>query len=986
MYQLAGILFLSLLGMMISFSSYSQIKDDPAFLAAQAAFDDGRSDEGFTRLETLMQQFKASGETSNYLDTGIEYAKQLRYFEDYEQCRQALVQFIEEVPVGNEYPTQLSMLYHQWGVLEYVIDRYPEAITAYEKAIELRTVYFGPYHPDLANTWHNLGVALRYHGQFTRAQKALEQAIDMRRKLGLQKKLADSYNQLGIVCESLGDLERALENYQLAKSIYEEALAESEYWYLANCIRDIGIVHRRANQPEKALPAFKKAQELYLNLYGEVGIDVADSYTNLANVYDDLGNYPLARTCGEEAVRQYQILELEPSIELVRVYNILCAISTNAGASTEAFTYAEKALEQANYLESDGQRVANKASVYENLGDLIAEQDPMAALDYYQKALQVSTLDFTSDDILDFPEVDARFIRERAKVLRPWYSKVRLMIEHFEGRVEWLEAAFEACLKADQIIAGMHQSFSEESSSFFLSETARGFYDSGIQIAFAIAGRDAKYLEQAFELAERGKSVVLLASQKDHIAMAEAGIPAALIDKGQEIRQRIAYEENALNERLGQTQSSAEAIGNARKLLADLKAQWQSHIAELEAQFPDYYRLKYAPGKVDVATVQAQLLDEETMLLEYFWGKDQVFVFMITANGLQTAQFPNNETVQQHLGELLQFLYRPDQQRYPKNGYLLSTRLMGLVPAAQIQRLLIVPDGPLFSLPFEILVNGQPRQSLADPKFPYWIRRYAISYGYSAMSLALAQNGSDTGTIRKALGVAPIFEGGTNYVPLAFSEQELDQIDAQFNLKRLLRAEAQKTTFLEKAADYDLLHLSTHAAVGDSSKQSTWIAFFPEGEQQTERLSLNELYSLKLDAELVVLSACETGRGKLESGEGVMSLARGFAYAGCSSILTTLWPVNHQSTVNITNGFYQEIGAGQTKDQAIRTAKLAYLADDRIDELGKHPHFWAPYVLIGASNALQAGRRLPTPLLIWFLLPVVLLVGYMGVRLFLLSK
>ncbi|MEM6724542.1 MAG: CHAT domain-containing tetratricopeptide repeat protein [Bacteroidota bacterium] len=985
MYKLAGILFAVLLGTLFSLSGYSQIKNDPAYKAAIAAFDEGESDEGFSALELLMYNFKSDDQTANYFDTGIEYAKQLRYFEEYDQCRQALEQFIQEVPDGADFQVQLGMLYHQLGVLEYIVDRYPESIVAYEKAIEIRTVHFGTHNADLANTWHNLGVALRYHGQFTRSKKALEKAVDIRDKLGMQKKLADSYNQLGIVCESLGDLERALENYQLAQSIYEESLAETDYWYLANCIRDIGIVYRKSDQPEKALPAFKEAQKIYINLYGELDIDVADSYTNLANCYDDLGDYELAIACGEEAVRQYQRLELDPSIELVRVYNILCAITTNTGQKEAARGFAEKALAQAEALEARGQLVANKASVYENLGDLMAEENPMLALSYYQQALQASTLDFRSDDILEFPDLNHRFLRERAKVLRAWYSKIQLMILHFEGRVEWLEAALDACIKADEIIANMHQSFSEESSSFFLSETARGFYDSGIQIAFALADRDANYLKIAFELAERGKSVVLLASQKDNIAMAEAGIPSTLIDRGQEIRQRIAYQENQLNELLGRPSKTSDAEGMIRQSLADLKTQWQNHIQELETQYSDYYRLKYATASIDLASIQSDLLDANTMLVEYFWGKDQVFVFMITANTIQTAQFPNNAQVQQHLEEMLRFLYRPDQSQYPANGFLLSTRLLGLVPSDLIQRLLIVPDGPLFSLPFEVLVYGQAPSSLADPNFPYWIRKWSIAYGYSAMSLALAKKSNEKNRIRKALGIAPIFKGTKEYATLAFSEQELDQLSEAFRLKRLLGKEAQKATFMEQAGAYDLLHLSTHAAVGDSSEQSTWIAFFPEGEKE-ERLSLNELYSLKLHANLVVLSACETGRGKLESSEGVMSLARGFAYAGCSSTLTTLWPVNHQSTVNITRNFYQELGQEQTKDQAIRAAKLSYLANDRIDALGKHPHYWAPYVLIGDTTALVASAGWPKPLLIWVLLPVVLLLGFVVVKLVLLPK
>jgi CHAT domain-containing protein len=203
--------------------------------------------------------------------------------------------------------------------------------------------------------------------------------------------------------------------------------------------------------------------------------------------------------------------------------------------------------------------------------------------------------------------------------------------------------------------------------------------------------------------------------------------------------------------------------------------------------------------------------------------------------------------------------------------------------------------------------------------------------------------------------MAPVFADDPSWPTLPYSEEEVQHIRRLVGGKAVLAGEATKGYFQAHARDYRILHLSSHAAA-DSSGAGSWIAFAGPTDQ---RLFLSELYAMDLPADLAVLSACETGLGRISGGEGVMSLARGFAFAGCQSVITTLWKVNHGATARIMAQLYEELAAGATKDAALRRAQLAYLQDPALDNIGRHSYYWSAFRQIGNAEAIALERRYP---------------------------
>jgi CHAT domain-containing protein len=189
-------------------------------------------------------------------------------------------------------------------------------------------------------------------------------------------------------------------------------------------------------------------------------------------------------------------------------------------------------------------------------------------------------------------------------------------------------------------------------------------------------------------------------------------------------------------------------------------------------------------------------------------------------------------------------------------------------------------------------------------------------------------------------------------MPIPGAKQEVENISEIFRSDRWTGKEATESTFIEKATGYAILHLAMHTIVNDENPMYSKLVFYQEeGQEEDNLLNTYELFDLSLNAEMAVLSACNTGYGKLQRGEGIMSLARGFLYAGVPSIVMTLWPIEDAATADIMKQFYENLAEGMQKDDALRKAKLDFL--ENTDMLTAHPHFWASFVNIGPAKPLN---------------------------------
>ena len=254
------------------------------------------------------------------------------------------------------------------------------------------------------------------------------------------------------------------------------------------------------------------------------------------------------------------------------------------------------------------------------------------------------------------------------------------------------------------------------------------------------------------------------------------------------------------------------------------------------------------------------------------------------------------------------------------------------------KNIILIPDGKLNFVPFDALLRDLPETN-SFSKMPFVVNEQQLSYN---ASIKLYLKKSTPSKSKNILGLAPVFENTKQ--PLTFSLSEVETLKKRTNAKILLKEEATKVNFLKIASNYDILHLSTHASA-PSYTPATSIYFY-DGP-----LLLNELYSLDLNPNLVVLSACETGVGALHKGEGALSIARGFNYAGAKNVLFSLWQVNDKSTATLMDLFYKSFTKNESVATANWQAKQDYLNDENISNAKKSPYYWSAFIYSGDLEA-----------------------------------
>ena len=418
----------------------------------------------------------------------------------------------------------------------------------------------------------------------------------------------------------------------------------------------------------------------------------------------------------------------------------------------------------------------------------------------------------------------------------------------------------------------------------------------------------------------------------------------------------------------------------------------------MERAYPEYYRLKYDFGTASLEYVQDTLLSPTQTLLEYFVGDSSIYAFIVQKENFDLIElpkdFPLEESIKQLQHGLYGFygktkseqtdtLYRQSLSDYIEAATTLHAKLIAPIEDKLGREVILVPDGILGYIPFEALLEAQPSKVSAFDSYPFWYHQHQISYCYSATLLREMKDKVHKNTPKKLLGAFAPFATG-NYADIRRkTEVDLQQVDSGLDsiiYKEIITRRdlhqlpnsgseaylaakiwdgeafvgeaATEEHFNTVAGDYQILHLSTHGIADERVGDYSYLAFAEQKDSiENEFLYVRDLYNLQLNADLVVLSACETATGELKRGEGIISLARAFAYAGAKSMLTTLWVVDDEVAKDLTRDFYIHLKQGETKDRALYLAKQQHLK--RSDNSRKHPFFWAAMIPVGDMSALR---------------------------------
>jgi CHAT domain-containing protein len=366
--------------------------------------------------------------------------------------------------------------------------------------------------------------------------------------------------------------------------------------------------------------------------------------------------------------------------------------------------------------------------------------------------------------------------------------------------------------------------------------------------------------------------------------------------------------------------------------------------------FKKYPQLKtFKSSDISVKIIQKNVLLNNELLLEYFDGNYNLYIFSIEKDKpIAIHKIEKNVSFNQEVNAFLNFFsdgrgvtLQNNMKEYTTLGYKLYQKLFNNLTNKNI---ILIPDGVISFIPFDALITKKTTSTNFE-NLPYLVQQSAINYAYSSTILLQEKNKKTEN--EKILGFFPVFENNHRGLSqLTYTLIESANIKKTFKGNFLIESNATKRAFEKIANQYSIIHLSTHATAGDYFEP-------PAIEFYDETLYLPEIYGYNLNTDLLVLSACETGIGTLRKGEGAMSLARGFSYAGVRNLIVSLWKVNDKSTEKLMTNFYKFYKNNNNKNEALHLSKLNYLNDFSISSNKKSPYYWASFIYIGEVNVSE---------------------------------
>jgi CHAT domain-containing protein/tetratricopeptide (TPR) repeat protein len=802
-----------------------------------------------------------------------------------------------------------------------------------------------------AITQSTFGLLYMNQGRNDLAEDALQKAADLFNESNKAETLeaAQALAYLGNLYCATGKYTQAEEQLNMALSLRQKQLKEN-HELIAASYNDLGLTFT-ATDPDKALEYYEKALVIYQNLHGKQHPKIAIANTNIGFVYRKLELYGDAVNNFESALKIWEQVYTAAHPSKAFVLFNLGETYLKIGDAKAAEAFYTRALTM--YQESYGKKHPEIARVLNAVASInISRNEFDKALNYYQQALQANLNGYEATDITTQPLL--RSFYDGNVLLYTLLGKAQALESQYYGRTlkfTNLSLALQTLQVCDTLIDKLRQQISNESDKIMLGVIANEVYTDGVRIAHEagnVALKKRSYFELAFYFAEKSKSAVLLEAISDANAKSFAGIPTDLLDEEKNLKTAIAL----CAQKLAQKPSPDEEK-YLREASFSLNRSYEAFTKRLENQFPEYFNLKFNTSSPSIRQLQNKL-DARTALLSYFIDEknNQLYIFQITKKKYSIIEHALPAEFGKYITGMRNGIFFNDQKVFMKSAGKLSALLLPKRLPSGVQNLLLLPTGRLSIIPFEALFTKTVNEADKYHTLPYLIHRYTVRYEFSA-GLILQKGGIQrTANTPSILLCAPVTFPEKDALPeLPGTESEVNEIARLFasqNYTNGLYIKDQADEKLVKSGklkEYTYIHLATHGVVDESNPALSRIFLQSDIGSEDGNLFAGEIYNLDLNANLVTLSACQTGLGKISKGEGVIGLSRALVYAGAQNIIVSFWSVADESTSELMKNFYRKLLEEQntTFCNSLRKAKLELVKNEKYAA----PYYWAPFILIG---------------------------------------
>jgi CHAT domain-containing protein len=806
--------------------------------------------------------------------------------------------------------SQKAELWNTIGLINLYKGKYEQALQYFSKALSYYMQQDGKMEA-IAFCYNNIGLTNWATGNNQLALEHLSEALNLRINIFGEShpSVAASYNNIGLVYSGYNP-DAALENYEKALKIYS-GIYQSSHPLIASTLNNIGIIQRKKKDYAGSIETFKKCLEIRIKALSADHPNIAFIYSNIGQSFFENSGYDSALVYQNKALLLYQKNYGDKHPEIAHTYNLIGTIH-------------------------------EKKKKYD------------LALDNFQLALCSNISDFNSRNTNTNPAID-NYYNSDLLLLSLLLKARTLESRHYEKTLKLADLelslrTFELC---DSLISRIRQFRTSNNDKISLGRTAAEIYEDAVSIAVDLSHLTLKknyYLRKAFAFSEKNKSAVLLEAIADAQAKSFSGIPDSLLEREKELKAEIALFEQKLAEKF-----SPEEEKSLRTKLFTVNRTYEHFTKSLERNYPEYYNLKYSNSSISIDSVRS-VLDKEGMMISYFLAENRkrIYVFCLSKTKLEVLNIPKSELLEKQIKGLRNSIRHRTDKAYIQFARQLYKQLMPAIDP-QIKKLIIIPEGALGTVPFEALLSKDVKgEEVNFSMLPYLINKVAISYNYSASLYTQVYKESMAAAAMppSIFLCAPITFDSTDHLkPLFGSEAEVNAIDSTmksrgFKSSVFLKEKASEELIKSsELSGYKFLHFATHGIVDEESPELSKVYLRPVKDEDGDLYS-GEIYNLNIKADLVTLSACETGLGKVTKGEGIIGLTRALLYAGSNNVFVSLWSVSDRSTAELMTAFYQNLLEAKQKTDygsAIKTSKLRLISNGKFS----HPYFWGPFILIG---------------------------------------
>lgn len=876
---------------------------------------------------------------------------------------------------------------HQYKSLQYLkSDAHPDFITMYiaqnglgsamyyESKLDSATYFFEEairtlekapkdpvnqlYRPSII--LNNIAGIYLQQGQSAKAIESMLKVIDRLEKFKKspgadQKKskvisfLYEAIDNLAGIYKDLGDLERARGLLEYSYKGKRTSLTNNDPGIFYSRIL-LGQLYYALRETDKAVLYLNEGISNYEKYYPEQWMALGDGYSTLAMIYDLKKMYPLAE----------------------RYYNKADSLFELSMQGTYDAIYLEFLRNKAQFLAERGKQAAANM-VAKRCYEYIISTDGPGSLNAFYQLLNFSKIAYIGNSfqpaftyavkalsLIDQKIGTAPVLADSVKLEmykpRAILYKSLALYKLPNGR-EKIKSILTELDNAIEIIERRKGYVSDpENTKVILAENKELFdFVKQLNLELYKSTKDETYLNRIMSLQESALYTRIRSRLDQNDSLKYAHIP-----------QRIRKQERALHDALKDALTAGESSQRSLDEYFTAEKNIEKFRADLKDKYPEYYEMRYESVVSSLGEIRKRI-QPSTTLLRYFFidtalylfvgDRDNQFIVHLNSQGLeryiQQIHHSSFDTVANALVQLYSILWEPAALHI------------------RHQHIIVIPDEILFNLNLEILTPHRIR-SYRELAVKSLLANYTFSYHYSIF--LLRQKTKPENAMPVFAGYAPGFSDKlkNNYLktvtdsfsmdqqylkllPQPFTTSLLNRLQDIFKGKTFLEADCTRETFINSAGNHRIIHVATHAFSNNIYPQYSKLIFAKNDPGANNELLVSDIYGCNLTSDLTVLSACETGKPGYEDGEGMISLAHAFHYSGSKSLLTGLWKIDEKSSAILLESFYKHLRKGMAKDDALRQAKLDYLADQNGRMLA--PEYWAGLVIIGDTAPITLPRQ-----------------------------